>query len=207
MLLLLVLMLLCNFIMGCGKKVEANPYAEGDVIEFGTSLAGNDEKLEWIVLECKNSEALLLSKEIIEYRSFHLKSETATEWHNSDICTWLNGDFYNSAFSEVEKDKILECEIQTKNYGSDTADSTQNRIFLLDIKEAEKYVIGKKYAKISTEGSSAKGWFLRDKSGNQSFIAYVDAEGNIKVNYDVEMSSEQGIRPAIRIKIDDLEQE
>lgn len=200
-----LLVLFCCFLIGCGKKVEAiERAAEGEIIEFGTSVSEN-KKLEWYVLECDGGEALLLSKEIITYRRFH-QNDTSIEWHNSECCTWLNNDFYNEAFSEAEKDKIIECEIQTKNYGSDTADSTPNRVFLLSTKEMNEYVKGKKYAEILIN-DSAIGWFLRDKAENQTHIAYVDANGDIIEGLGAEMQSEQGIRPAIRIKVNNIRQE
>ena len=196
-----IIMLFCCFMAGCCEKKESALYREGDVIEFGTSLMESNEKLEWIVLECKDDEALLISKDIIEYRSFHSKTETATEWNNSDICTWLNEDFYEKAFSQEEMALILECEIQTLNYGSSTVNSTRKHIFLLDIQETKNYVIGKKYAKILVR-DSAKGWLLRDKAENQSHIAYVNAEGNIIDKFGVVMDSVQGIRPAMRISLE-----
>ena len=122
----------------------------------------------------------------------------------NDICAWLNNDFYNGAFSEEEKAKVLEYEIQTKNYGSETSDSTQNRVFLFNIQEVKKYVTGKKYAETTIEDSS-KGWLLRDKAENQSHIAYVNEEGNIIDDFGAVMDSVQGIRPAMWIKIESLE--
>ena len=200
-----LLVLFCCFLMGCGKKNERMETVDvGDVVEFGMSLSEN-QILKWIVLECDGDEALLLSEEIITYRRFH-QNDTSIEWHSSECCTWLNNDFYNEAFSEAEKDKIIECEIQTKNYGSDTADSTPNRVFLLSTKEMNEYVKGKKYAKILIN-DSAIGWFLRDKAENQTHIAYVDANGDIIEGLGAEMQSEQGIRPAIRIKVNNIRQE
>ena len=199
-----IIVLFCIFIAGCSEKKETTRYIEGDVIEFGTALIERDTKLEWIVLECQNDRALLISKNIIEYRNFHSKTKTNIEWQNSDICAWLNNDFYNGAFSEEEKAKVLEYEIQTKNYGSETSDSTQNRVFLFNIQEVKKYVTGKKYAETTIEDSS-KGWLLRDKAENQSHIAYVNEEGNIIDDFGAVMDSVQGIRPAMWIKIESLE--
>ena len=196
--------LFCCFMAGCGSKKVTTPYEKGEIIEFGTSLTDDSKKMEWIVLECKEDEALLISKDIIAYRSFHSKTNTSTEWHNSDICIWLNNDFYTGAFSEDERAKILECEIATLNYNSKTADSTKNHVFLLNIQEAKDYVIGKKYAGTVLE-DSYNGWLLRDKAETQSHIAYVNKEGEIKEDAGVVMNVIQGIRPAIWIRLEQID--
>lgn len=186
---LFVFLLLSCFMTGC------HSYQEGDVIEFGVSLEEKDKSLQWIVLECSDGEALLLSKDIVTYRSFHSKINTSITWQNSDICNWLNNDFYNNAFSEQEKERIVQSEVTTEKDGSSI--SSQNYVFLLSVQEAKKYVTDKGYNKKDSESV----WLLRDEGQNSSYIACIIDE-HIVQNPGVPMDSEQGIRPAIRIKIE-----
>ena len=82
----------------------------GYVVEFGSYEQNQDtsdgtEPLEWYVLDVKDGKALLLSKYILENMPYH-KYEEEVSWENCTLREWLNGAFYDAAFSDEEKKRI-----------------------------------------------------------------------------------------------------
>ena len=93
----------------------------GDVIEFGTfeqdgDDANGEEPIEWIVLADEDGKKLLLSKYILmsigDMMEFPGDGVNYT-WKECGIRTYLNGDFYESAFSDEEREFITETELKT----------------------------------------------------------------------------------------------
>ena len=64
------------------------------------------EPIEWTVLDLKDGKAFVISKKILTYKPFSETENVA--WENSTIRQWLNGDFYNTAFSDEEKNRVIE---------------------------------------------------------------------------------------------------
>ena len=86
----------------------------------------------WRVLTADSERALLLSERILYTMPF---GET-NEWETSDVRTWLNVDFVNSAFAADERRAI--CPGQT-----------QDNVFLLSLSEATRAEYG-----FSTKGDT-----------------------------------------------------
>ena len=79
----------------------------GTVVRFGRYKwhpNGKPEPIEWLVLKLEDGKMLLISKYVLDYRVFDRKLQS---YENSEIRTWLNGDFFSEAFSNEEKDRIL----------------------------------------------------------------------------------------------------
>ena len=124
-----------------------------EIIEFGKYQQSynsekndwNEDPIEWIVLEkdSENKRALIISKYIIDVRPITYKSEEKnTTWENSNIRSWLNDKFYNSAFTDEEKSRIKEVQIineDNDDYMTLGGKDTTDKIFLLSISEARKY--------------------------------------------------------------------
>lgn len=115
----------------------------GNEITFG-SYQGED--IVWIVLEESEKGTLLLSKYVLEYATFD-GDDVMRSWQTTRLRPWLNEDFFNSAFDEEEKEKILWSETEvidhfTRN-GGETEDMyrepTLDKVFLLSTDELAKY--------------------------------------------------------------------
>lgn len=65
------------------------------------------EKIEWIVLKVQNNRALLLSKYCLESKTIIGSYRNDVTWENSDLYEWLNTEFVEVAFSNEEKNNIL----------------------------------------------------------------------------------------------------
>ena len=120
--------------------------ANYDVVTLGSyeqdgNMDNGKEDIEWIVLDKKGDEYLLLSKYVLDYCQFkNVKVEGETiSWVNSDIRMWANTEFINSAFSETEEKNIMLSSIDNTNNDYYKLRLSEDRIFLLSIDEIEKY--------------------------------------------------------------------
>ncbi len=130
------------------KEIKIN-----DVIEFGSypqTKEGDTFKVEpikWRVLEINNGQALLFAERILDVHRFDIKTNN---YANSEIRKWLNEEFYNKAFNEEEKSRILitsvdNSEISTNpntepnkwNDGKNkyACENTNDKVFLLSEQE------------------------------------------------------------------------
>lgn len=118
----------------------------GQTIRFGSYEQDNNtsngkEKIEWIVLAKENNKMLVISKFCLEAKAYNEKGGSAT-WEGSTLREWLNSSFLNSAFSEEEKNQISVTTVSPDNdpeYDTGLEKDTNDKIFLLSMKEAKKY--------------------------------------------------------------------
>ncbi len=68
----------------------------GDTVTFGK------ENREWIVLDKEDEKALLLTKESVGERAYHVEWTDIT-WEDCTLREWLNEEFYHDSFTEAEK--------------------------------------------------------------------------------------------------------
>ena len=83
-------------------------YKVGKTIEFGNypqDKDGTEKPIEWIVMKNEGNQVLLLSKYVLDAKSYNEEWEDVT-WETSDIRQWLNNEFYTAAFNKSEKAKI-----------------------------------------------------------------------------------------------------
>ena len=195
-------------------KNNGYPYIQ--VAERGIPSATKQNKLvgstvhfgdyDWLVLDVQGNKALLLTKEIIEYRPYHTELVDIT-WEKCTLREYLNGEFYHS-FSTEDKNRIVESSVTNAanpEYGTDGGASTNDKIFLLSLDEA-KYYFPNDAARIvrKNDGSDAF-WWLRSPGLETILAATVLGSGkqdNTRsgtlgyagsgVNYD-----NRGVRPAL----------
>lgn len=137
----------------------------------------------------------------------------------------MNGDFYSSAFTEEEKSRIIECEVENESngkYGTDAGENTVDRVFLLSIKEVEAY-LPRRADRIAQHAETGETllWWLRTPGKGREYAADVSATGSIDhhgilvvdagdnentglsgMAGDYASSVDGGVRPAMWISID-----
>ena len=110
-----------------------------DTATFGMYPEG--EPIEWIVLEKDDNKALLLSKYILDCKCYN-EIQTDVTWETCTLRSWLNDTFYNAAFSDWCKSKILTTNVLNSNnnkYGTSGGNNTNDKIFCLSIDEVNRY--------------------------------------------------------------------
>ncbi len=126
-----------------------NGYAKGSVYWF------KYEPIKWRILEEKDGKAFLMSdtalysREMDDIINYNHKKITEDDWYYycnyaaSDLRKWLNGSFYNDAFSDGQKDMIAVTTVSNgkdsywdEDYGMYWCEDTEDKVFLLSEKEA-----------------------------------------------------------------------
>ena len=111
-----------------------NPFKKakvGDYVKFGNypqTSSGGVLPIEWQVLSIENNKMLVISRYGLDAKRF---DGSSNNWANSEIRKWLNGEFYNKAFTDQEKKSIKSSNL------SDVG--TTDNVFVLSKEEAEKY--------------------------------------------------------------------
>ena len=199
-----------------GDKYTPITMKKGDIIKFGNypkDKNGNTSPIEWLVLDVKGNEALLISRYGLDCIQYHNSWANIT-WEDCDLRKWLNNDFIKSAFSEEEVKKIKVSELKNEDnpeYETRGGNNTKDRIFCLSINEAEHY-FGSDTDRQCRPTSNARNkgayvdnsnsccyWWLRSPGYDQNGASYVNSGGALHLNgYDVSLDS-LAVRPALRI--------
>ena len=198
---------------------------KGDYIEFGhyrqTGNAENAEEwkpqsIEWQVLsiDTANNRVLVVSRYGLDAKCFDDDSNGSLTniWAGSEICSWLNGYFYNTAFNDTEKGFIKPVDIVFNNDGSDDYDfnkATYN-VFLLSKAEAEKYFANADARRCEPTAYAVNNgatvydgysfWWLRSPCPNLSSYVYCVGNGGRVHDYLVYGTNDL-VRPALWINL------
>ena len=189
----------------------------GDIITFGNyeqdnKTANGKEEIEWKVLEKdQNGKMLLISRYALDCRHYHSKNEKVT-WETSDIRSWLNNDFYNTAFTKSQRAKIKTTTLENRDnadYNTDGGNDTKDKVFLLSIDEAKAYLpstvervcIATKYAE--SQGSQLESltrscrWWLRSPGSTLYTASFVKVDGFILQLGTPVSVEKRSVRPAM----------
>lgn len=159
------------------REMQSGIIDVGDGLKLGTmkfgrypqSVGENTKKdIEWYILSNSNGKKLLLSKYILDNKKFSDRNIFST-WEDSTLREWLNKDFYNIAFNDNEKKKILDTEIKSTAYTPEYDVVTKDRVFLLSYEDYEKYFNGLSNASVNPYGSTFATEYAKSiKNGNKT---------------------------------------
>ena len=129
----------------------------GEAVWFGGSV--------WTVLDIQGSDVLLLSENCVDIRRY---DDDSNEWDSSEIKTWLNNEYFDTAFSEEDRASIV--------------DRGQGNVFILSIGEVSNYSVqnGGLYKSIYENGNEDEPpilWWLRPSGSGEEHAAYVSGFG------------------------------
>ncbi|MCR5616734.1 MAG: DUF6273 domain-containing protein [Clostridiales bacterium] len=207
---------------GCRRDSGFNDlgYDVGEIFEFGNY---KDENIEWIIKERNfilgedKVRLSLLSKYALDCKPFN--DSGVSSWQNSSLRKWLNGDFYDEAFSESEKESIIE-KPYFSSVGSYMELYSVEKVTLMDlywygVTVCEDYDICKptKYAQeqgAKTEGGACSWWsrgFTSVLSNlNSEYFMLPTSFGINGQNYIFEedpfTGDGIGVRPFITVEVD-----
>lgn len=156
-------------------KVTATPYfmytwsnvkfSNDEKVTVGTDYFFKVEPIKWRVLEKKDGKTLLLCDTIIDNGVYHNSQASreiggdtvyASNYMHSDIRAWLNGTFYNKAFSAAQQQNIQLTTVDNsaattgKSENMYACEDTQDKVFLPSYKEIHNSA----YGFVSTGGDS-----------------------------------------------------
>ena len=222
-------------IVAVKKALEAREakFTVGNYVTFGEypqTAAGEDmTPIEWLILARYGNKALLISRYGLDAQPCNTDFTNVT-WETCTLRTWLNGTFYNKAFSSAEQSAILTTNVNNSKYqcysgwSTNGGNNTQDKVFLLSYAEANKYfgvtydnssntksrVAPTAYAiaqggwtspsKKTADGTAAGWWLLRSPGSYQRYAAYVSSDGSLR-DHNVDYGS-ASVRPALWVNLE-----
>ena len=190
----------------------------GDVVKFGEYeqdgvAANGPEALEWIVLESTDTTVTLISKYVIDCVMYHENKDAPAYWHSASLRAWLGGEFYENAFSDSERGMLALVTNQNPDNdrcGTKGGETTEDRVYVLSIDEAEKYLDEDSLVGVPTQYSLDRGvydkgeyegvyWWLRSPGATQNSAAKVNCDGKIDIRGSGVNYSSYGVRPSITL--------
>ena len=189
---------------------------EKDIVEFGSYLLeedGTKRPIKWVVLKQDGNKALLISAYGLDAKLYNEEFKYVT-WEACALRRWLYEDFYNAAFTEDEKKRIIATNVKNSDnpeYNTSGGNNTEDRIFLLSIDEAEKYLTESERRLIPTPYAAKQGewqgnngncwWWLRSPGISPYGAACVDDEGSIRSRNHIAMRVKFAVCPALWIEL------
>lgn len=151
---------------------ELDSVSVGDHFTLGNYRQGANgevEPIEWRVLCVQDGKALVISDKLLDFVPFEESHEKNNlSWETSSLRWWMNHIFYDEAFSRGEKEVIASVTNRNEDnpeYGTESGNDTQDRIFALSIEEAEQYFSSNDdRAAYTTDYAHTKGEDFSDRS-------------------------------------------
>ena len=200
--------------------ISADRCKVGETVVFGqyeqdNNLSNGKEDIQWLVLEIKDDTALLISQYCLTGHPYSSNGKRVT-WDQSLLRTWLNDDFYRTAFTELEQKQILLTEVAADKHPDyidlDVGVNTQDYVYLLSYSEALQYFTsnqsrkgaGTAYA-FTQNAFNENGicyWWLRTPAGSSSRpTSDVHCDGNVGNEGRYWYYNTGAVRPVIRIDL------
>lgn len=201
----------------------------GNIVGFGhyeqdNVFDGEEEEIEWIVLDKRDDGALMLMSLLCLDGGRYSFSEGEVTWETSYARSFLNGDFLNTAFNAQEQARILTTRVHTEDneeFGTSGGNDTDDQVYILSLEEVRRfygieerietffdnlYAEASEYTKtkdvwLEVEGSNRCWWWLRSSGGDLTRAAEVGSLGYLSYNgtnaYSPELGGMRAYRPVI----------
>lgn len=177
-----------------------------DLVELGTY---NGKPIVWRVLNADGDDVYLLSEKVLDERKYTEEGKSVT-WKESTLRNWLNGEFYEAAFSETERAGIKKYKYENKDhpwYGTEGGENTEDYVTLLSLEDMvnqeygfpmDHYCEHQGRSACDQDGESWW-WWLRSPGKNITYAAVVDYDGCVVDTNDVNNCA-LGVRPALHFE-------
>lgn len=203
-----------------GEVITLGRYEQDNLAWDGT------EAIEWLVLDVQGDKALLLSRYGLESRQPFNSKYGNTTWADCSLRSWLNGTFYQNAFSASEQAAIQLVLVDNGSsqwcsyWNTSGGNNTYDRIFLLSYAECVRYLRSDAarrcaptdaariqgswtYDHFSPEGKPSSPWWLRTPGPSQCYAGCVDLAGKAGY-YNAVGNSYVMVRPAMWVDMGQL---
>jgi len=170
-------------------KKQLQTAKAGDIVYFG-SYKG--KPIAWNIVSLNDESILLCADDIVDEQPYNNKSGgidpkepsyNYNQWANCSLRTWLNNDFYSTAFSEDEKESIIESNIGT----------TQDKVYIFTTDEYKN-----KDIKANTDYTN---YWCRGPSGTNGLYAQTRYAIDYKASgLSGNLTQKIGVVPVISLK-------
>ena len=181
--------------------VNGQRASRGDTVNFGVweqdgDASNGKEAIDWLVIDYddKNKRVLLLSVDILHSSAFG----SSSNWKQSEILTWLNGDFIDGAFTSAEKAFLITNLFEELDEEGNVISASSSKLTLPSAEDCEDYISDILDRK--AEGAGENEWWLRTAADEDGKVLYVTDNGRI-AELGAEASESYGVRPMMWVKL------
>ena len=174
--------------------------------------------VEWIVLDEQDGYTLLMTKQIIASMGWVNEGRNDITWAETDLRRWLDNEFYNTAFSEEERENMAlfrATQPQNPRYDTPAGEETIDTVSLLSYQELIKYMptdlerktkptdyAAKQGCYLNPDGDSA--WWLRSPGPTATVPEHLASWGNLGARTHYIDDYTIGVRPVIWVSTEYL---
>ena len=210
-------------------ETEPDPAAElkarlaeaevGDIVSFGSYeqdnyLNNGQEAIQWLVLDKQDGRLMLLSVYALDCKPYNT-TNTSVTWETCTLRTWLNNDFYVTAFTELERQiipQVLVTAEMNPYYSNNPGNDTYDCVYLLSPGEHLQYLSGSDRLCYSTAYAKTRGncwvdssrgtswWWLRGVGENYTNAVNVNTDGTIDYQKGTVYRDYGVVRPVIWVE-------
>ena len=113
-------------------------YVEFGHYEQDNNSSNGPEPIEWKILDESENGKLLISRYVLDNVSYNNEYKEVT-WETCTLRSWLNNEFYNSAFNIEEQLLIPSVDNENNDLVAEGGNNTDDKVFCLSLDEAAKY--------------------------------------------------------------------
>lgn len=182
---------------------------------FSFESSNYEAPIQWMVLDARQDVAILMTRYAIELYPTQSGGDPYTVWEKSTVRKWLNGTFFQTAFSTREQKAICPCAVRPSvlnpqpNY---RPAKIEDRITLLSQEELQKYLpqterrlapptpyaVYRGLKEYPAPGqTTCCRWALRTYDAQDGSLCLVNADGSLKRTGNRPMV--MGVRPVIAV--------
>ena len=181
--------------------------------------------IEWRVLSVDSDGLYIMAEKILDCQIYD-NSGNSTTWANCTLRTWLNGYFYDIAFSDEDKQKINTTHLVNGDnpwYGTDGGIDTYDKVFVPSVgdvlnpesgfsseyghsdpaRQAKVTAFAESRGAYVNTSSSYYGngaWWLRTAGSSSYGACYVSDDGGVSDD-GYYVNDYNGVRPALKINL------
>ena len=185
-----------------GEEKSTAEKADETAAGFGSY---NGQSIVWRVLavDVINSKALLITKDCLDEIPFHGEETENLTWETSDLRAWLGGEFYDTAFTDEQKGKILEV-INPADTNSESGiqggNDTTDKVFVLSESEMEQYFPDSDDM-VSFIGDEELGYWTRTPGSVPTNFVCTNSYGGLFRGGNQATNATVAVRPAIWVDL------
>lgn len=213
--------------------VQAHPHTNNYSFDNGVSIVSNDmywfkcEPIVWNVLSNNSGECYSLSSLLLDVHRYNESysgikdGHYANNYEYSEVRSWLNNNFYNSAFA-LNSNSVLTTVVDNSaattkvDYNTYVCNNTNDKVFLPSYKDyfndaygftskSTRICVTTDYARaigVNVSGNSNNGdyWSRSPSHNDTKWAALVSYDGDVYNDTNVDYS-DRAVRPAITVKI------
>ena len=168
------------------KKTELN-----ELFYFGRNASMHP--IVWKVIKKTRDELYAITRDVQTKHCFHAglgSRDREIEWNRTDLCEWLNKDFFENSFTQKEKSLFLP--YMPKHYENDFLYYGTHNVNLLSKKE---------YDDLSIEAVDGYGpYWLCTSEEEYAYLVIPNGHGNVRSKL-IKGTLPYGVRPVIKLAI------